>query len=282
LLIRSKRESKRFIFSLLFMLIIFTSNILIFTNFKNYQDNSFIDTFEGKEIDKTPLNSNLNDVITGDGDNQSVRIYVNNQSENIDNQGYFNISTNPSQDMYLTSGAFNFTFQNNYTTDYIIEDDSALNATSFISYEFDTNETSSSITFTNGTIQDGAFSNFTDGSNSTFILVNATNGFINFTVKANFTDTNYSMPVYGDVKFNRSHILGLILSMIFNLTSDANLTVRIKDNSTFTWKEIISTVEINSSLGIQEVGKKFINKNNSFLTEQEEFLHLTLLYMALI
>ena len=249
------------------MLIIFASNVVIFTNFNNYQDNNSINAYKGKEIDKTPLNSNLNDAISGIGDNQSVRIYINNQSENInDNMNYFNISTNPSQDMYLNYGAFNFTFQNNYTTDYILEDDSAFNATSFISFDSYPNSYTNITILKNGTERFGDnYSAFFDGLNSTALYVNATEGLLNFTVRANFTDIDYSIQDYGNVEFNRSNILVLILSMVFNLTSDANLTVRIKDNSTFTWKEIISTVEINNNSGdIQEVGEKFINKNLNF------------------
>jgi len=76
----------------------------------------------------SPLSSSLNvtDFITGPSVNQTVRVYMNNKSSSINKQnGYFDIAA-PTDNMNLSSGLFEFNFGNNFTTDYIIENDNAL------------------------------------------------------------------------------------------------------------------------------------------------------------
>ena len=112
---------------------------------------------------KIYLNSNLNlsDTITGSGVDQDVRIYVNNISKNLnDNQEFFEIPSSATEDMFLTYGNFSFSFQNNYTTDYVIEDDDALYADDFISFDF--NISNSNITFHDGGPPTGDFNDLTD------------------------------------------------------------------------------------------------------------------------
>ncbi|KKN31592.1 hypothetical protein LCGC14_0822510, partial [marine sediment metagenome] len=67
-----------------------------------------------------------------------------------------------------------------------------------------------------------------------------------------------------NVEFNRSNILGLILSMVYRLEFDANLTVQIKDSSLSSWTDIITGIFINSSLGIQEIRERIINENLNY------------------
>ena len=114
--------------STLLILILF-SNISAFTgnNPLMRTDNSTVPLYEeSPNIPKTAA-YNLTDDITGEGINQTARIYMRNQSRSEDNgNGYFEIPA-PASDMYLDKGDFIFEFDNNYTTEYIIEDDSALN-----------------------------------------------------------------------------------------------------------------------------------------------------------
>lgn len=261
-MIRRKIESKRFFFALLFIIIIFISNGLIFSGSNQFPGETSTNSNKDNKYTESLKISDVGDNITGTGTNQDVRIYSSNTSVNLnDNQEYFEIPSSNSDEMYLTYGSFNFTFQNNYTTDYIIEDDHALyDINSFISYGFNSY---SNVTFTNGTILGGVFSDFTDGSNSSFIRVSSSlNGLLNFTVKANFTDITYLNGV--NVEFNRSNILGLILSMVYRLEFDANLTVQIKDSSLSSWTDIITGIFINSSLGIQEIRERIINENLNY------------------
>jgi hypothetical protein len=235
----------------------FNQSILI-----NENDNNNID------LEELPQSSDLkvNDYITGSGVDQDVRIYVSNESENLsDNQEFFEIPSLTTDDMFLTYGDFNFTFQNNFTTDYVLEDNSALYATDFISFDYDTG--SSGIFIANGTKLSGGFADLIDNTNSTFIYMNATQGLLNFTINADFTGTTYTQSgiMNGNVEFNRTKILGLIYSLVYRVFTDANLTVRVKDYSQSTWNDVISKLPINSSLGIQEIDERFINENLNFI-----------------
>ncbi len=240
--------------------------MLIFSNFNLYQDDKINNPTNEGELDNLLLssNTNLDEKINGSGVDQDVRIYVNNISENLnDNLEYFEIPSLPSEDMVLTYGDFNFTFQNNFTTEYIIEDDDALYANDFISFDYNT--TYSGITFNNGTIKGGGYAQLIDDNLNSYIYINATKGLLNFTITANFTNTIHYIEFKGNLKFNRSKILALISSLVFTLFDDANLTVRIKDFSQPTWIEVVSTLPVNSSLGRQEFREHFINENLNYI-----------------
>ena len=244
------------------MITIFLSNFQILNNTYKIQDDKINNIFNEHLLDDPPLSSNfdMDDSTKGSGVNQSVRIYVNNQSESLNKEGFFEISSVPSKDMFLVNGDFNFTFQNNFTTDYIIENNDAIYAEDFISFNYNTGY--SGITFTNGSVMSGYFDYLTDNNNATYIMVNATNGVLNFTISANFTDTLYTSGVInGNIEFNRSHILSLISSLTFTLYDDANLTVRLKDSYQSIWNDLISTLPINSSLGRQKLKEHIINEN---------------------
>ena len=269
LLIRREKKIKRIFFTTLFLIAILLSNVQILNNTNKLQDDKINNTFNENLLDNLPLSSDLNldDNIKGSGVNQDVRIYVSNQSENLqNNEGFFEIPSVPSEDMFLTYGDFNFTFQNNFTTNYIIEDDDALYANDFISFDYNSGYSSVIWDAPDTQIISGGPSDLMDGVIPTYILMNATQGVLNFTISANFTDTTYTSGIInGNVEFNRSKILGLISSLIFELIDDANLTVRVRDYSQSNWKEIISALPINSSLGRQELRDHIINENLNFI-----------------
>ncbi|MFX1597302.1 MAG: hypothetical protein ACFFBK_14690, partial [Promethearchaeota archaeon] len=123
-MIRRKKEIKRVFLATLFIITIFISNIQIINNFNILQDKNIDNEYNENLFNQIPKNSNLNlsTPFTGSGVNQDVRIYVNNKSTNLlNNEEYFEIPSITSDDMYLVEGDFNFTFQNNFTTDYVIE-----------------------------------------------------------------------------------------------------------------------------------------------------------------
>ncbi|NVM35829.1 MAG: hypothetical protein HWN81_09550 [Candidatus Lokiarchaeota archaeon] len=259
-------EIKRILFTTLFITTIFLSNVLILNNFNLHLGNKIDNTSNEGVLDEIKLNSNLNlsDPITGSGADQEVRIFVKNESQNLnDNQEFFEIPSLASEDMVLTYGNFSFSFQNNYTTDYVIEDDDALYPEKFISFDF--NSSTSDITYHNGSWNSGYLNNLTDGNPNTPINISSINGVINFTITANFTNTKSEIEDRGFVQFNRTKILALISALLFELQYDANLTVRIKDFSQPTWKEVITSRSINSSLGKQGLKEHFINENLNFI-----------------
>lgn len=262
-MVKHKKEIKRAIFTIVFISFVLIANIQFFNQsiLVNNNSNHNLDLEEAPEISDLKVN----DYITGSGVNQDVRIYVSNESENLnDNQEFFEIPSLTTDDMFLSYGDFNFTFQNNFTTDYVLEDDSALYASDFISFDYDTG--SSGILITNGTKLSGGFVDLIDGSNATSIYLNATQGLLNFTINADFTGTTYTSGVMnGNVEFNRTKILGLIYSLVYRTFSNTNLTVRVLDYSQSTWNEVISQLPINSGLGIQELDDRFINENLNYI-----------------
>lgn len=267
-MIRQKKEIKRIAVVVIFTSFILLSNIqfLFYPNLIRENSN------EIKDLEDFPNTSNLDldDYIVGNGDEQDVRIYVNNESSNLnDNEEFFEIPSIPSDDMFLTYGDFNFTFQSNFTTDYILEDDSGLDAADFISFDFNENQPYSNYTYDPSSTSpiDGVFNDLVDSSNSTNLWLRADNGKLNFTVKANYTDEVYTNPlvINGNVEFNRTKILALILSLLFELDEDANLTVRIWDDSQPAWVNLTNPIPISSSIGIQEIQRKFINENLNYI-----------------
>jgi len=261
-LIRRKKEIKRVFFVVLLIITIFLSTVQIINTFDGTQDKK---SNHAIILDKSPIISDLDDIISGSGDNQNVRVYGNNQSENLqNNEDYFEIPALPTEDMYLSYGNFSFQFQNNFTAEYVLEDDDALYAEDFVSFDYNTG--SSGIVITNGTVLSGGFGRLIDNDQDTNIYINALNGLLNFTISADFTGTTYSSTVISDnVEFNRSRILGLISSLLFRIYKNANLTVRIKDFSQSNWIEVISNLPIDSTLNKQYLTEHFINENLNFI-----------------
>ena len=265
LLIRRKKEIKRKSFVLIFISLIFMSNVILFHNFTFTKNKGIDNNYNDKDLDKSPKTSdpNLNDYINGTGVNQEVRIYGNNRSENLNNnQDLFEIPTYISDNMYLTYGDFNFTFQNNFTTEYIIEDNYALYPLGeFISFDYNTSTSYSNITFHNGTGNPSQFNRLYDNSNATAnsIYSSTTTGVINFTIATNFFNTKYT-PFSPDLKFNRSHILGLISTLDLQVQQNVNLTIRLKDTDS-AWKTVVGPIFVNSSVGNQRIKNRLINTN---------------------
>ncbi|MFW9867545.1 MAG: hypothetical protein ACFFEN_15730 [Candidatus Thorarchaeota archaeon] len=275
---RQKKGIKRVIFFIVIISVILISNVQILNHSNLIKENANLED----KLDEIPISSDIkvNDLITGSGDDQDVRIYANNKSQNLNNnQKYFEIPSLSSEDMYLSAGDFNFTFQNNFTAEYIIEDDDALYAEDFIAFNFNEQSPYSGIIRGPGTtVVGGNYGNLVDDSDTSSIRLNATNGILNFTIRANFTGERYRSPVInGYVSFNRAYILGLIFSLLFDLTSDANLTIKVKNFAQSSWKNVIETVPINSSLGKGEFGYRFINENLNFI-DLEDITYLRFIF----
>ncbi|MHA1487096.1 MAG: hypothetical protein ACTSSC_07970, partial [Promethearchaeota archaeon] len=208
-------------------------------------------------------------IISGTGDNQEVRIYaLNNSISNDNNQNSFIIpSMSTTESTYLTYGNFNFTFQNNYTTDYIIEDTNAFEANDFI--KFDYNEVTSSMKINTGenlTLID--LGKLVDNNNYTSIELESLGGLLNFTISSNFASTIYDGSLF-DVNFNRSLILGLISKFTSSLNSSAFLTLKMLDISDSSWINVTDRMFINSSLGIQSFEDRFVNENLNYINTSD-------------
>ncbi|MFX1531585.1 MAG: CARDB domain-containing protein [Promethearchaeota archaeon] len=262
-MIRQKKAIKRVVIVVFFISIVFISNVQIINHSIFLKEN--INDENQLVYLPNSANPDVDEHITGLGVDQDVRIYVNNESENFnDNQNFFEIPSISSDDMYLTHGDFNFEFQNNFTTDYVLEDNDALYADKFIYFNYSRGY--SGVTITNGTLYDGIKSYLMDGNTNNYVEYNATQGVLNFTIKANYTNTKYTdSNINGNVEFNRSNILGLISSLLININKDVNLTVKLKNYTQSTWEDVISNLRINSSVGKQELNDHFINTNLNFI-----------------
>ncbi len=260
-MIRRKKEIKRIFVVVFFISLIFITNIQILTNLNLEEENN---NFENKEIETLPLSSDIDYTIIGAGDDQNVRIYTSNMSENTnDIQEYFEIPSLSSEEMYLTSGDFNFTFQNNYTTEYIIEDDSALYAEDFISYQFNPSTMYSELQepINNGIVYEGDFDDLTDINDNTYYWIGADNGVINFTIDAGYTE----LSNYYNLPFNKSKILGFIASMRLSANQDANLTIRLYDDVNSNWVTVVDAISIEGDSVIRAIESRSINTNLNFI-----------------
>ncbi|MFX1572686.1 MAG: hypothetical protein ACFFB0_08055 [Promethearchaeota archaeon] len=261
LLIRRNKEIKRKITVLIFISVILLSNVIIFYNFTKNKgiDDKYYDKDENLKTSVPNLYENIN----GTGVNQDIRIYGNNKSKNFNNnKEYFEIPTYNSDDMYLTYGDFNCTLQNNYTTDYVIEDIDALHPLGqFIDFNFNTSTSYTNITIHNGTLISGQPNQWHDNNNATEWYILANLGLINFTIAANFFGTEYS-PF--NLEFNRSHILGLISTLDFRVGQKVNLTIRLKDTDS-NWKTVVGPIEVDNSIGNQRIRNRLINTNLKYI-----------------
>ncbi len=263
-----KKEIKKLSLIGIFIILILISNLPAINKFDSKSDkNDIINPIDLEDI-KIPHSSgnlNLTDFITGSGVNRTVRTFMNNKSSSENNNGYFNI-TAPVSNSNLSSGELFFNFDNNFTTEYNIESDSALNPSGgsyFEEYEYDSDY--SSITIHNGTgYLNGGFNYLTDDNYLTYWNISSSYGFVNFTICANFSGVE--SRISKSVDFDRKNIIGFILNSIYNISLNANLTVYMKDfYDTGDFINITNTIEINSTLGPHNLDEIIINKNLNFI-----------------
>ncbi|NVM19419.1 MAG: hypothetical protein HWN80_17090 [Candidatus Lokiarchaeota archaeon] len=260
---RRKKDVKRIIVASIFMISMLLVNIQLFSNFNfdvnNNQEQNWLNN--DNNIKSSDIDPYLTDYyITGSGDNQDVRIYALNSSfSNDNNQESFDIPSMSTTDTtYLTYGNFNFTFQNNFTTDYVIEDTGALYADDFIKFVY--NEGTSSMSINTGTNLDPI--NFNN------LRLESSAGILNFTISSNFASTIYDGFLF-DVNFDRSLILGLISKFSSSLNSSAFLTLKMFDISDTTWKNVSDRMFINYSLGTQPFEERFVNENLNYINASD-------------
>jgi hypothetical protein len=177
--------------------------------------------------------------------------------------------------MALSYGDLNFSFQNNYTTEYILEDDNALYPEDHVqTYEFDTNNFN--LTLNNGTTSDSTKSHLVDDNTGTFWTFTSVNDVLNITIDGNFTgavdvDNNYA-------PFNRYNILGIINFLTCKINeSSASLTVRIKNNTDSTWNTVLDNINVSTNSGIHDINEIVINENLDYIDLNDE-CHVEFVY----
>ncbi len=269
-MIRRKKDVKRIFFVSIFIISMLLVNIQIFNGL--YLDSSNNKLTNLLNDDNNPLSSEIDPYLTdyyttGSGDPQDVRIYALNSSySNDNNQGSFDIpSMSVSDTTYLTYGNLNFTFQNNYTTDHVIEDTSALDASDFIKFTYNTGDSSMNVNTGEVLNEPIDLDWLVDENPSTYIELNSSNGILNFTISSSFANTIFNV-LGDDLDFNRSFILGLISTFSYSIDEDAYLTLKMFDISDSTWKNVTETVFINSTKTIEN---RFVNENLNYINSSD-------------
>ncbi|TXT53531.1 MAG: hypothetical protein BAJALOKI1v1_2380001 [Promethearchaeota archaeon] len=225
------------------------------------------------DADPIIFTSDIDEIINGSGIDQKVRVYMENQSSIYNNFEFFDVSA-PSDTAFLTYGDFNFTFQNNFTTDHAIEDHSALEDNfeleNYRLFEMDTSNS-------NLTEEDQSFTpdmqRLTDDDPTNYVLgvySDTTNKRVNLTLDADYTGQTTSFDGE-DIEFNRSKILGFSIRVNCTIdqssaASNANLSIQIKD-PTNGWLYIMDPVLITKGSG-QLITESFINENLKYITDE--------------
>jgi len=246
------------------------ANIQMFNNLNtdinNNQEQDWLNNED--DLESSYIDPYLTDYyITGSGDNQDVRIYaLNSSSSNINNQISFDIpSMSTTNTTYLSYGNFNFTFQDNFTTDYVIEDTDALYADDFIEFIYDEDESQMDIT-TGNNLDPINFNRLVDNIPSTYIRLNSSGGVLNFTITSNFTNRMYDGPIF-NVYFDRSLILGLISMFSSSLTHSAYLTLKMYNFLDSTWVNVTDRAFINYTSGTQQFEDRIVNENLNYINK---------------
>jgi len=272
-LIRQKKKVKGIFLACILVILILFSNIAPYTGYNSIMNENNSSVPFNEERDEQPKTSaaNLTTYITGEGVNQTVKLYMSNISKSLDNQdGNFEIPA-PADNMYLDYGDFRFEFGNNYTTEYIIEEDSALNPRSnyFEEYNFVRDDSYALIEEGIGA-SGGGIDDLIPGYSTFWNVSSSPNGIVNLTICANFSNA-IQLIDGNDLPFNRSNIAGFNLDFEFKLNRSANVTIYMKwrNITSRIWRNITNTIEYNYTQGPHRIEELIINENLGFINESD-------------
>ena len=260
---RRKKEIRNALIVSIFILTIFLTNIQIFNNFQfeyNSDNDDLSEEFQNLKLSDDPYLSDY--YITGSGENQDVRLYAKNSSSLLNNENNFEIEAMSTTDTcYLSEGNFTFEFQNNFTTDYILEDTDALDATDHI--QFNLRRTYSSVELETGNpLNLINIDKITDNDNGTRIIVDSVSRIVSINVSANYTGRSYTqVPLQINVNFDREEILGFLLSLVHSVSEDAYLTIKVFDVQNSIWRNVTDPMFMNASFGRHTIEQNIVNEN---------------------
>ena len=267
LLKRRKYEIRNAAIVGIFIITILLTNIQIFTSFNFANTNTRIgvtDTFKDLQTSTDPYLSDK--YKTGSGDDQDVRLYVENSSSSLNNENNFQIEAMSTTDTcYLSEGNFSFEFQNNYTTDYVLEDTGPLETNDYI--KFNLQNAYSSVNVETGTpLSSVNIADLTDNSNNTKIIIDAVSRVVSVNISANYTGSYYTKSnLQINVGFNRDKILGFLFSLVQSVSEDAYLTIKLYDITNSMWRNVTTQMFINSSFGIHTIEQHIVNENLDYI-----------------
>ncbi|MEJ2293336.1 MAG: hypothetical protein P8Y23_01030 [Candidatus Lokiarchaeota archaeon] len=260
---RRKYEIRNLAIVGIFIIAILLTNIQIFASFNFGNTNTstgVTDTFQNLQISADPYLSDK--YKTGSGDDQDMRLYVKNSSSSLNNEENFQIEAMSTTDTcYLSEGNFSFEFQNNYTTDYVLEDTGPLEAVDYI--KFNLQNAYSSVNVETGNPHSSPnIADLTDNNNNTKIIIDDVSRVVSVNISANYTGSFYTQPsLQINVGFNRDKILGFLLSLVQSVSESAYLTIKIYDTVNSMWRNVTTQMFVNGSFGIQTIEQHIVNEN---------------------
>ncbi|MFX1393386.1 MAG: hypothetical protein ACFFAH_07410 [Promethearchaeota archaeon] len=266
-MIRHKKEIKKIFLTGILIILIIISNFPKFNDIYshsvdiNYQNPIYN---EKNEIPNISAINQINESISGTGVDQTVRVFASDESNLTNQENFFEIPP-PDSNTNLSHGDFYFNFYNNFTTDYVIEDDNALYPDSayYESYQYETStsyiEVHDGIEAPNNGYDDLINDNIPEFN------ISSSGGLINFTIATEF-DPDGTNPDFTQIDFVRENIIGFLLNFSCNVTKDSNVTIYMKDfYDTGDFLNVTTTFEINSSLRNQDIDLVLINENLKFI-----------------
>ncbi|MFW9898206.1 MAG: hypothetical protein ACFFDO_02980 [Candidatus Thorarchaeota archaeon] len=266
-MILHKKEIKQILLTITLILLIVISNFPRINEINPQSDdiNNQNPIFNEKsEIPNISGIKDVSDYINGTGVNQTVKIFANNQSRLTNQEKYFEIPP-PDSNTNLSHGDFYFEFENNFTTEHIVEDDSALYPSQEYYETYQSESSTSYINVHNGTeYPNNGFDDLINDQHNEF-NVSSNNGLVNFTIFTEFDPTGDN-PIKA-IDFVRENIMGFVLNFPCNVTKDVNLTVYMKDfYYTGDFQNLTTTIELNSSSPeTHDFNEILINENLKYI-----------------
>ena len=204
----------------------------------------------------------------GSGDDQEGRLYFEENSSSLgNNNGQFNIPA-PATNTFLDYGDMYFEYDEDYTTEHIIEDHDALGLPLEDQINFGCTKQGSEMIINTGTIV-GDFKNDLFGfDNNSYVTITSDGaGEIDFTIDSDFFGTSFETINYGTKDFVKEEILGFIMILSYNLTANADLTISMYDDSNSKWVNVVNQLSLLAG-GPDEINRlveRIVNTNLKFI-----------------
>ncbi|MHA1821389.1 MAG: hypothetical protein ACTSVC_13015, partial [Promethearchaeota archaeon] len=201
----------------------------------------------------------------GHAKDRPIRTYIYGNNSVSGQKDYFNITV-PQSPSAVYGGQYNFSFTNNYITNYTFENNTALNYPRYYvdsrnNSHFSTNPSTSSDSYTveAGSVSSGGFDYMVDASLGTAVtIVSSAANEVNVTYNANFT---------GIDGFNRSKVCGMRYFFHKELSNDVSIQIYAYNYMTSSWDLMKDGITWNVTkqgevVSVINYNLKYFNDNN--------------------
>ncbi|MBN1214427.1 MAG: hypothetical protein JXA99_03190 [Candidatus Lokiarchaeota archaeon] len=264
-----KKQLRNKIFTCIVISIFLISSFSIF-NFSETNIENNIDS-ENDGPNNLLNSAAFDNPYTGTGYDQEGRLYFENNSTSTNNHnGQFTIE-GPRINTYLDSGEMIFEFDEDFTTEHIMEDDDALELPLEEQINFGCKKDTTEMTVNTGSMTGDFQDDLFGFGNDTYVSISTSTGIIDFTIDADFSSTFFQSGWYGNLDFNREEILGFITTLSYNLTANADLTISLYDDSNSKWEVVVDQLALlaGASDEINRLEEEIINTNLNFVNSSD-------------